>query len=45
MSASLKKNRPDFSPAIALFRDIAAQSGDALLTEGPVNPDHHGVTP
>ncbi|HUB48362.1 MAG TPA: hypothetical protein VMB73_25580 [Acetobacteraceae bacterium] len=40
MSASTKKNRPDFSPAIALFRDIAAQSGDALLTEGPVNPDH-----
>jgi len=40
MSASTKQNRPDFSPAIALFRDIAAQSADAMLTEGPVNPDH-----
>jgi hypothetical protein len=32
--------KPDFQPAITLFRQIAAQSGDAMLTEGPVNPDH-----
>jgi hypothetical protein len=29
-----------FSPAIDQLRVIAAQAGDALLTEGPVHPDH-----
>jgi hypothetical protein len=32
--------KPDFQPAITLFRQIAAQSGAALLTEGDVHPDH-----
>jgi hypothetical protein len=35
-----KRQLPDMLPAIARFRDIAAQSGDALLTEGAVSPDH-----
>jgi hypothetical protein len=34
------RTKPDFQSAITLFRQIAAQTGDALLTEGPVNPDH-----
>jgi hypothetical protein len=29
-----------FSPAINRLRAIAADAGDALLTEGPVQPDH-----
>lgn len=34
-------NRGDAVPAaIALFRTIAASSGDALATEGPVHADH-----
>jgi hypothetical protein len=31
---------PDFSAEIGRLRAIAAQSGDALLTEGSVNPDY-----
>jgi hypothetical protein len=32
--------KPDFQPAITLFRQIAARSGDAMLTEGSVNADY-----
>ncbi len=31
---------PDFSAEIGRLKAIAAQSGDALLTEGSVNPDY-----
>lgn len=40
MSVNKKATTPTFAPAIARLREIAAQSGYALLTEGPVNPDH-----
>jgi hypothetical protein len=32
---------PPLQPAIDRFREIAAQSDYARLTEGPVHPDHH----
>lgn len=34
------KQRPDFGPTIERLKQIAADSGHALLTEGPVHPDH-----
>lgn len=37
---SSKTKLPDFAPAIARFREIADTSTYALLTEGPVHPDH-----
>jgi hypothetical protein len=47
MSASMrgsKSRKPspiaDMQPAIVRLREIAAQSGTALFTEGPVHPDH-----
>jgi len=30
----------DLPPAILRLKEIAAQSSDAMLTEGPVHPDH-----
>jgi hypothetical protein len=39
MSAT-QRARPDFGPAIDRLRAIAVASTDALLTEGPVQPDH-----
>jgi hypothetical protein len=44
MGASAKKERlqqlAGLGPAIARLKEIVAQSGDALLTEGPVHPDY-----
>jgi hypothetical protein len=39
MSAT-QQAKPDFGPAIDRLRAIAIASSDALLTEGPVQPDH-----
>ena len=37
---SARNKAPNFGAAIERLRSIAMQSGDALLTEGPVHPDH-----